>query len=296
MRVYVTEITATFICQSVYFLGVSSSDLFIGLAIIDLKYIAKAFLYAYDRKKCRLIEDQQIALPTSVFIDSKPDLCRSSFRTRTFQAHSFEGQFCATTSHMNLDITVDLSKTKPLRLCTRAGYNGWVYTQKTTPATVSGTVIIDNKEYKIDSPHSMAVIDWTAGFMQRETFWNWASIASTLNDGRNLGLNLSCGVNETGFTENFFVIGDQMTKVDMVHFDYHSKNLYNPWSIRSYDKKIELTFTPEKHRSENINAWLLASKFTQLMGQFSGQLKTDTGETIYIDNCPGWAEDHFARW
>jgi len=285
-----------FFVNQFVFMGISSNDLFIGLAVIDLKYIAKAFLYAYDRSTGQMVEDQQLALPNVVKIDSRPDKCRSAFQTQHFIAKSDQGHFTAKTSHMNLDVSLDFSQTNPFRLCSRAGYNGWVYTQKSTPVTVSGNIVINEKNFSIQSPHSMAMVDWTTGYMQRETFWNWASIATTLNDNRYLGLNLSCGVNETSFTENFFVVGNQMTKVDMVHFNYNKKELYQPWTIRSYDEKIHLTFSADCHRSEDMNALLVASKFTQLMGRFSGHLQTDTGEMISINNCPGWAEDHFARW
>jgi len=278
------------------FLGISSRDLFVGMAVIDLKYIAKAFLYVYDQKSGQMVEDQQLALPNAVFIDARPDNCKSYFQTKHFNVTTEQGHFSAKTSHMNLEVTLDLPQAHPFRLCSRCGYNGWIYTQKTTPVTVSGKISINEKNYSIQSPHSMALVDWTTGYMRKETFWNWASIATTLNEGRYLGLNLSCGVNETGFTENFFVVGSQLTKVDTVHFEYDLNDLYQPWTIRSYDKKINLTFSAEHHRSENLNAWLVASKFTQLMGRFSGHLQTDTGEVISLDNCPGWAEDHFARW
>jgi hypothetical protein len=253
-------------------------------------------MYAYDRNTGQMVEDQQLALSSSVIIDSRPDLCRSSFKTHRFVAKSDLGHFSAKTSHMNLDISLSLSNAFPFRLCSRAGYNGWVYTQKTTPVPLDGHIVIHEKKYSINSPDAMAIIDWTTGYMQKETFWNWASIATSLNDNRNLGVNLSCGVNETSFTENFFVVGNQVTKVDMVHFDYNINDLYQPWTIKSYDEKIHLTFAADHHRSENMNAWLVASKFSQLMGRFSGHLQTDTGEMITLYNCPGWAEDHFARW
>ena len=47
---------------------------------------------------------------------------------------------------------------------------------------------------------------------------------------------------------------------------------------------------------ENINAGLVATKFTQLMGDLNGILKTDDGKQIAIKNLPAWAEDHYAKW
>ncbi len=117
---------------------------------------------------------------------------------------------------ISLDITLDTTRTKPLRICTRAGYRGWVYTQKTSPVSIRGSAGIGNRQIDIESPATMALMDWTCGYMRRNTCWNWAASATTLVDGRSLGLNLSCGVNETSFTENAFWIDGVMTKVDTV--------------------------------------------------------------------------------
>jgi len=87
-----------------------------------------------------------------------------------------------------------------------------------------------------------------------------------------------------------------MTKVDMNHFEFNPGNFYDQWKIKSMDGKIDLVFDGEKHREENINAGVVATKFTQLMGNFNGTLKTDDGEVVKIENCPGWAEDHYAKW
>jgi hypothetical protein len=285
-----------FFVNQFLFLGISGNDLFVGMAVVDLKYAANAFIYVYDQKSGKMIEEKKLALSKDVYIDSKPDRCHSFFRARDFIVDTDNGHFFVQTPRINLDVSIDLARTNPLRLCTRAGYNGWVYTQKTSPITISGSLKYDGLTESIESPDYMALVDWTTGYMRRETFWNWAAITTVLNDGRHLGLNLSCGVNETSFTENIFVIDHITTKVDMVSFDYDKNNLYSPWTIQSNDKRIYLTFEADNHRSENVNALLVASQFTQLMGRFSGHLQNENGERIYINNCPGWAEDHFARW
>ena len=34
----------------------------------------------------------------------------------------------------------------------------------------------------------------------------------------------------------------------------------------------------------------------QFVGVFDGTLRTDSGETIQVKGCPGFAEDHYAKW
>ena len=169
----------------------------------------------------------------------------------------------------------DKSDTNPIRICSRAGYKGWVYTQKTAPIKVSGEIVYKGRRIPLSSPDYMGLIDWTAGYMRRETFWNWAASAAVLPDGRSFGMNLSCGVNETSFTENGFWVDGKLTKISTVNFQFNPENFYDQWEIKSADNKIELVFFPEQHREENINAAVIATRFTQLMGVFKGTLKTD---------------------
>jgi len=188
----------------------------------------------------------------------------------------------------------DFKAVKPLRICTRAGYRGWSFTRKAAPLPVSGRVEVAGQVFELEPGNSFAISDWTAGFLRYNTFWNWAAIASRLSDGRTIGLNLSWGVNETGFTENLFWIDSIMTKVDTVSFSKDESGLN--WRIRSHDKRVELEFKPQGSRGEHVNALVVATRFTQYFGRFTGRLITRDKEVVSIDNIFGWTEDHFARW
>ena len=280
------------------FFGLSGPDVMAGLAVVDLKYLANAFLYVYDRKEGLVVEVNKTIVPFSrkIFISPTPESLSCGFSFGGLSASMQDNKISAKSKDIELDITMDLRDTAPLRVCTRAGYKGWVYTRKTSPIPLTGTLAYKGHRIDISSPAHMGLMDWTAGFMRRQTFWNWAAIAATLKDGRSLGLNLSCGVNETSFTENAFWIDGRLTKVSTVLFEFDPDNFYAPWTITSPDKKINLTFRAGQHRAENINAGIIATKFNQMMGVFNGTLTTDDGETVAITDCPGWTEDHYAKW
>jgi hypothetical protein len=91
---------------------------------------------------------------------------------------------------------------EPMRLCTRAGATGWVYARKTAGLGMRGTLRWDDRRYDLAEIGIHGHHDWSAGFMRRETFWNWGCLAGRTADGRSAGLNVSCGVNETSVTEN----------------------------------------------------------------------------------------------
>ena len=132
--------------------------------------------------------------------------------------------------------------------------------------------------------------------MRRETFWNWGCLAGRLTDGRIVGLNVSCGVNETSFTENCFWIDGRLHKVDAVVFDYDRTDLSRPWRLDSYDGRVRLQFTPEGRHAERINVWLVASNFNQLFGRFDGEFTTAGGERLPIHGMLGYVESHYAKW
>lgn len=279
-----------------HFAGIIGTEIMVGMAVVDLKYLANGFLYVYDRTTKTLLESKKLTLPgAQVSIRPTPANPESVFRSPDLSIEIRSGKITAAAKDILVDLTLQTGVT-PLRLCTRTGYRGWVYMEKTTPIPVSGQVRYHGHTIDISSPAYWGLMDWTTGHMRRDTYWNWAATATTLPDGRSLGLNLSCGVNETSFTENAFWIDGHMTKVDAVNFAFNPRNLNEKWRITSYDKKVDLTFYPEAQRGESVNACLIKSKFTQFMGFFEGQLKTEAGETIMLKACPGWAEDHFAKW
>jgi len=280
------------------FFGLTGPDMIIGMAVVDLKYLSNGFLYIYDRKDGTVSEANKTIVPVSkkIFISPTPANISCGFKFGNLSISMENNKISAKARDIEIDLEFDRSRTSPLRICTKAGYKGWVYTEKTSPINVTGKVIHKGRQTDISSPTYMGLMDWTAGHMRRETFWNWAATASTLADGRSLGLNLSCGVNETSFTENAFWIDGEMTKVDMIHFEFNPDDFYDQWKIKSLDGKIDLVFDGKQDRKENINAGLVATRFTQLMGNFNGTLKTETGEVIEIKDCPGWAEDHYAKW
>jgi hypothetical protein len=280
------------------FFGITGPGLIIGMAVVDLKYLANAFFYVFDRKKNKILETSKITLPVGgdICIKPTPDDLSCGFSSKKITISINGDKLFAKTKNVEIDLAFDVSGTSPLRVCSRAGYRGWVYTQKTTPIHLTGEITVNGEKTKLTSPEYMGLIDWTAGYMRRETFWNWAASASVLPDSRTFGMNLSCGVNETSFTENGFWIDGKLTKVSTVGFEFNPKNFYDPWRITSADGKVNLMFESENHRSENVNALVIATRFTQMMGVFTGTLKTDDNSVIKINKCPGWAEDHYAKW
>jgi len=286
------------------FVGITSPELIVGIAIVDLKFASNCFVYVYEPKSNRFEEFSFIQpLAINTLIGLKPNNSEASFqqgrnkvsitatkipRLRTVSV-SLESGF-------KVDIVIDESTNfNPLAVCARAGYTGWVYTQKATALACSGSVQWADRKYDIESIGALACVDWSAGYMRRETSWNWGSLSCKLADGRHLGFNLAAGVNETGFTENGLWLDGTLHKIDMVDFQFNRYDSKQTWVLRSNDGIINLSFKPAGQRKEKMNLIVVASNFTQHFGQFSGDI-TLNGEIIHLEDAWGFVEDHYAKW
>jgi hypothetical protein len=133
--------------------------------------------------------------------------------------------------------------------------------------------------------------------MRRETFWNWAACSTVLPDGRVLGLNLSCGVNETSFSENAAWLNNTRSSLPQVAFRYNRRDLREPWQISSQCGRVDLVFVPAlTAHQENIHAGIVASNFRQIFGHYTGRIALPESNPVMLQDSPGLAERHFARW
>lgn len=286
------------------FISFASEQLIVGLAIVDLKLVSNAFLYLYEPATGYFEEFSFLQpLARKTFIEPAPNNGDSAFvkgkNSIKISATTVPGirkVSVDVAGKVEIEATIDeTTKYNPLAICSRAGYNGWVFTQKSASQVCNGTVRWGKKTLDLHAINALAAVDFSAGFMRRETFWNWASLSHHLSDGRRLGLNLAAGVNETGNTENALWLDGRLIKVDMVDFQFDRYQTNNSWALRSADGIIDLHFTPAGQRKEKINALFMASNFTQHFGCFHGEIHLPD-ETIQISDAWGFTEDHFAKW
>lgn len=287
------------------FFGVVSDSLLMGCAIIDIKYISSAFIYFFHPPTGTLIE-RSFKLPLGFGLTqvqspiegtARFQMGRNLFemtsnaneRTRTLTASLATGE--------SVNVTLDEASPEfsPMCICTRAGLRGWVYAQKTAGVTARGSVEFGEMKFDLEEIDATGHHDWSAGYMRRETWWNWACLSGRLPDGRLVGMNVSCGVNESSFTESCFWIDGRLFKVDTVAFQYDPDNMKGPWHIRSVDGQVNLSFTPQGSHGEHIDAVVVASNFEQMFGRFEGTLGLGD-QSVEINGQWGYTEEHFAKW
>lgn len=285
------------------FISLVNQEFIMGLAIVDIKISSLAFWYLYELKTQQYTEQSSIQLiPNKTEIQPYPECGKARFSSRAINI-----EIDASNPHkrqvrlrsnkgLSLDACIHTpNEYQPLRVCTRAGYKGWVFTQKSPALNSTGSLSVAHKHYDLEALHSLASVDWSAGFMRRHTFWNWASLAAYLPDNRRLGLNLAAGVNETGYSENALWLDGKLIKLDMAQFEFDRFNPNANWQVRSSDGCLDLTFSPLGQRTEKRNFIFSASNFRQFFGTFAGVIHLPN-EQIKIENLFGFCEDHYAKW
>lgn len=286
------------------FIGLSHERHMIGLAIVDLSLVSNGFVYVYDKLNNTLEESNKLSpLGLNTSLSSQPNDGELCFKSGSFiieLSFSPDGiRVVLESKRLSMNATIKPSL-EPMCLCTRTGYSGWVYMQKQTSLTCVGEATFNEERIALTASNCLASIDWTLGYMTRETFWNWSSINATLDSGDKLGLNLVCGVNDTSFTENAVWLNDRMVNMPLTVFEYDHHDVMKPWHIYSNPQmtntaQVDLHFTPRQTREDNTNALLIASHFSQLIGTYSGTI-TLPDQTITLDKVWGLAEDHYAKW
>jgi hypothetical protein len=171
------------------------------------------------------------------------------------------------------------------------------YNRKINCLPASGWVKYQGVEHQLDPKTSLGSLDWGRGVWEYSSFWVWASASGFLPDGRTVGLNMGFGFGDTSAaTENALIINGKMHKYGEVKFKYDSSDFMRPWTMKSPDGRVDLTFTPFFERVAKTDVKLIYSEVHQMFGRYNGSAQTEDGEVIEIKDLVGFAEEHHARW
>ncbi|MFZ5723195.1 MAG: DUF2804 domain-containing protein [Pseudomonadota bacterium] len=293
--------------QFQYF-GVLSGPVLAGCALAHTGYLGLAFVYAYDTATGRLTgETFRLPLGRGLRMSDSPADGESVLHARGAEIRMTYGRNAGGEGEKTLRVrtagglVIDAAMPepapfRPLAICTRTGINGWTFANKVAGVPVSGRIVTPETTW--DLATACGHHDFSAGYMRRETFWNWACLSGrTVAGGRTrmLGLNLSCGVNETSFSENCLWVDGQLIPTGLTRFDYDRRDTRRPWRITTADGSVNLRFTPAGAHTERMNLLLFATDFKQLFGRFDGTIAVD-GTALPVDGLWGFVEEQYAKW
>lgn len=292
--------------QFQYF-GILSDTLLAGCALVHLRHTAMAFVYVHDSQRGMLL-DKTLRLPLGWGCQLAESPVRGASRCGFGRLRIDMGYEPAPRrktlrvdwpGRLRIEALCDETAAAfaPMSLCTRIGRNGWVYAHKVAAVPARGHIEVAGQRYDLGRLDAFGHHDFSAGYMRRETFWNWACFSGRCSAGMPVGLNVSCGVNETSYSENCWWRDGELEPLGLCQFDYDwDAPATRPWHVTNADGRLDLTFTPAGAHQERLNLGLIASDFKQVFGRFTGSIRDGEGRVSEIRDMPGFVEDQYAKW
>jgi hypothetical protein len=286
--------------------GVTYPGGFFSATIADLGYAGQVFVYTVDFDSRSYVEDTiTIPLARGVILPRNSEAGISEWVGKNarlrFAAQETGRQvrvewadFGGKRLQADLRFTLQPDHESTVVVIPIAGHR-FYYNRKVNCMPVSGTISLGDHTMPIASDSSSGTLDWGRGSWEYNSFWVWASGSGFLNDGRRVGLNMGFGFGDTSAaTENTVFVDGRIHKLAELDFDYDSTDFMRPWKMRS--DRADLEFTPLLERTAKTNLLLIRSEVHQMFGHYRGTVVDDHGDRLRIEDVPGWAEEHRARW
>lgn len=287
---------------------IMSPDCLFSATISNIDYVGMVFIYFLDFKTKNFIE-KTIKSPFGIGCEM-PAMVNSTvtFKNNALALSMIDEKdgthiLCTTKDFNGKTLHVDLRVSQPkehetLNVVIPWSDNRFQFTSKQECLPVLGSLILDKKTYEFEPKSTFAVLDYGRGIWPYQSSWNWAN-GSGVSNNRNVGFNLGgTWTDGTGMTENAMVVDGKLTKIsDDLQFSYDKSDLMKPWNISTKaTDQVDLKFTPYFERIAKSNLLLVKSDIHQMIGYYSGIIKTTDGQSIKIENILGSTEDHHARW
>ena len=277
------------------FIGAYSKDVYAGIAVCDVGYVAKAFAYVYDVKRNVLLEDG-ITVPVGFrkYQDWKldDDWHLKNYRIETvtgmdntYMLGAYEGK------EFSLFLRSRQNDNGLSFVCPSEGNRPFHFTYKNLLLPTQLQWTINGTTHTADA--IMGSLDFSKGYPPHHTFWNWTSFVGQTNEGIPVGINLVKNFNNE--IENALWFGDDVALLGKTNYDYQKPLEKSTWSVNTLDNNLDLKMaSPYGARKERLNVGLLKSNFVQVYGDINGNLKYN-GKSYKL-NGYGVMEEHEAKW
>ena len=273
----------------IYF-GVYSPDLICGFAIADAGMVATAFVYFYSFKDGTFEEDKT-TVPLAFATDFNPNL-NSEWKIGNFLIKTENGKMhCQYVGKFKLYIEAENDANGASIVAPSSEKRPFNFTYKNVCVPVK--VQINNggiSTYATSGKYGS--IDFTKGYPPRETIWNWLSIIGISESEKSIAINLVDRFNNN--MENILWYDGRKILLSAAKFSMQEPLDKTDWLIETNDGILNCHFSPRGARTENVNALIMKSKFTQPFGTVDGTIIIDGKEEKFT--AIGVVEDHHAVW
>lgn len=284
---------------------VTSDDVLFSATIADVDIISLAFVYIYDLRTQRFIEQTAGAAP-GIAMPATPagDIVFEHAGGRVALTDEGAGTRIRVdwADFGGASLAADIVVARPpghetLNVVIPWSDELFQFTSKQNTLPATGRITFGDDTYDLRDG-AWGCLDYGRGVWPHETQWNWGA-ASGVQDGHIIGLNLGGGWTDgTGMTENGVCVDGRLTKIgEDLRFTWDRADRMTPWLIRTDgSERIDLRFDPVYERIAKTETDVFRSEVHQMFGHYSGRIVPDGGPPIVIDRLFGWIEEQDARW
>jgi Protein of unknown function (DUF2804) len=289
------------------YLAVAAEDLLVAVAVVRLGYAANAFAFAFDRAKGAMVASYTATTPSfaATVGDTGGEGCLARLRW-VGAGLSFER------GHHERDYRLEVA-TEELRISARlstegappaigavvsldavgAGPDGlFNATEKRALLPVVGEVLARGKHYSLDG--GLGGVDFTFGFLARRTTWRWAFALGRARTAERVSLNLVQGF--VGPAECAVWVDGEVYPVSAGVVTFDEGNVLAPWQVRTEGGEVDLRFEPGAVHTEEHDYRVVASRFLQPVGSFSGTIHLPGRAPLELYRVLGVVEDQAVTW
>lgn len=282
------------------FTGIHNHQFSIGFAIVDAGLLSVAFVYLFDKKTKKLFEkkiNKFIGFPRQ--FSPSPDIPwhlenkHTSFQWNPLNYPFYEA-ICSDKQD-NFQLCIKLQNNQhAVSTINQLIDRPFQYTEKNIGLHAEVQFSLRGEQHYFSTNN--AIFDFSLGYPPRQSHWQWACLSGSTEQGHSIGINLVAqffnGLENTIWINNNGTINK--IALPQAIFYYHQDNILAPWHICTTDSCLNITFTPQGLRSENLNLGCFSSYFSQPFGSFEGTYLLNN-QLIPISG-HGVTEEHRAKW
>lgn len=283
------------------------------LAMVDVGYSGTGFISAVDLKDRRVLFDEGWLFPPGPLLTVgdapaeglsvrmwQPGLSASVERAVGEGRYRIRASVSRLRSPLQGPFSIDAQliaqdAAPPVTVIAPLGADRVNVTQKEGALGAFGRLVAGGRSYRLDG--GVGGSDYTQGLLPRHTTWRWAYACGRLADGTPISVNLVQGFNEDSSSSNECAlwVGRRLIPLPRTHIVSSPRDVLDPWSVRSDDGSVQLTFKPLHAHRETQNLGVVTSRFVQPLGLFRGTIRA-AGQEWTLEDVPGVTEHQDVVW
>ncbi|HEY2509752.1 MAG TPA: DUF2804 family protein, partial [Polyangiaceae bacterium] len=260
------------------YVAVAAEDAFVALAIVRFGYAATVFGYALDAGTMRMLGTRShIAPPSACSVGDgmgEGVLASYAFAGNAARVERSPGTtsyaVAADLGSFKLHARFEADQAPPAITAIApigSGRDGLVNTtEKRALLSVTGELEVDGRRRPLAG--ALGGYDYTHGLLARRTAWRWAFGLGRAKTGERVGFNLVQGF--VGEPECAAWVDGEVFPLREGRFAFDPENPLSEWRVSTTDGAADLKFLPGGMHAEQKNLGVVASRFVQPVGVYSG--------------------------